>query len=158
MFHIHAKYRWERGKPIGEKLSESGFRILSDPYGKRFMIEEVAVGDFQRIIYDSLLFDFRKLQEREQVGWSKEWISDEQLLVRDRDHLPLFIETYQYEGDRPKSCQLSTPHGLLFANQEIISDPFHGVILKDLLGQVIMKKEYEVDDNGEFTTLLKQEY
>lgn len=155
MFPMYRKYLWKEGKPIGIEPDLSGsIRIVSDPYGKRFLIEEYLEGRFHRLIYDSALFDFRYLHERHQIGWSKEWLSENRLLVRNRDHVPLFVEEHVFKEGRPISCTLTTPHGVLFGEQKIsyraFGDPFNGVTLLDRLGLQVIKKVYSVDEAGEF--------
>lgn len=152
---MYRKYLWKGGKPVGCEIDPQGsFRLVGDPYGKRHLIEEYINGRFSRLIYDSSLFDFRHLHERNQVGWSKEWLSENRLLVRDRDHIPLFIEEHQFREGRPIHCLLITPHGLPFGSQKVsytaFGDPFNGVTLFDSRGEQVLKKIYSLDDNGEF--------
>jgi hypothetical protein len=163
MFPLYKKYRWQGGKPVGIDQDPKGhFRLLSDPYGKRHIIEEYENGRFIRVIYDSTLFDFRHLHERHQVGWSKEWLKENRLLIRDREHIPLFIEEHVFKEGKAVFCTLSTPHGIVFGEQKIsyeaFGDPFNGVVLFDISGEQVLKKIYSLDDVGEFKEVKEKQF
>lgn len=164
-------YFWAKGKPVGlrqvPKNSPASFRVLSDPYGKRFTIESYTQGKFQEVVYDSNLFDFRLLKKEEDNAWQREILEETpdfvRSLIRNMEERIILIEEAFFEGNVCRFCSFSSPHGIKMAKQNILlqslGDPFNGVMLIDLLKHPILIKEYEVDEKeGEFTRLIKEKW
>ena len=80
MNHFFSDYFWRNGKPYGkgviDEIQGKSYKVVSDPYFRRFSVEEYHKGKFQRIIYDSASFDFRHLSPLEQTAWHKEILSE----------------------------------------------------------------------------------
>jgi len=153
-------YGWVKGSP--RRITEGdNFFIRSDPYGKRILIEQYEKGKFLKLIHDSSLLDYRKLNPREQLGWSREELSNNRFLLRDREHTPTLIEEQIYEGERPRECRYYSPHLLYLGHQKIfyeaLADPFNGVILYDILGKPVLTKKYALLSDGSFGELLVEE-
>ncbi len=78
MIKYYQDYYWKRGRPCGihpvvdAKKCAYSYKIVSDPYHKRYSIEKYRQGLFEKTIYDSLLLDFRYLIPMEQAAWEKE--------------------------------------------------------------------------------------
>ncbi len=150
-------YQWVKGTVV--KISEGDrFQILADPYGKRVIIEQHIDGKFQKLIYDSNLLDYRKLNPREKLGWSREELENDRFLIRDRDHTPVLIEEHVFNGDRPIECRYYSPHLIFLGHQKIFyqefGDPFDGVTLFDTLNKVVLTKKYALLPDGTFGELL----
>lgn len=165
MHHHFKSYYWKNGKPYGEGKTEdfSGFtyRIVIDPYHKRYSLEEYSQGQFARIIYDSALFDFRHLRQPEQASWQKVSWKDNMSLIRNHDDRIILMETYAFESDLCRECRLHLPQGLLLSTHKLfytsLNDPFNGVILYDTNQKPVMKKTYEMDESA-FGKLLSEEW
>ncbi len=150
-------YAWVKGFP--EKITEGNiFFILTDPYGKRTVIERHLNGHFKKLIHDSSLFDYRKLNPREKLGWSREELHADQFLIRDRDHTPVLIEHHTFVENKPRECRYFSPHLLPLGHQKIfyttLGDPFNGVTLYDPLDKVVLVKKYALLPDGTFGDLL----
>lgn len=155
-------YYWNKGIPIGIKGSKPCYRILREPFGRYYMIEQIKENKFEKVVYDSRQLDFSKLKERDQMGWCKETIDHNQVLIRDRDHFPKHIEKYFFQKNKPLHCELFSLQGSLIASQKIyyksLNHAFNGVILFDSLGKQVIKKCYSVDVQDEFLNLIAIEY
>ncbi|GAB4233917.1 MAG: hypothetical protein Tsb0021_13050 [Chlamydiales bacterium] len=165
-------YSWKEGKPVGRNLigdptsAPLSFRVITDPYFKRYTIEKYRWGIFETLTYDSFLLDFRHLTPRDQLAWQRKNISHSDnkdlYLIRDMNDRVIIIESFVYEGSYCRKCALTSPHGILIGTQRIyykdLGDPFNGVILFDSEGQKVMKKGYEVDRQGNFTKLLEENW
>lgn len=160
------------GKPYGSTVVEPAhtsicYKIVPDPYFRRFSIEKYIQGHFDRIIYDSFLLDFRHLKTIEQLAWHKENLEENKdtskSLLRDPDDRAVLIETYYFENNRCRSCNIHSIHGLHLATNRMyyktFGDTYNGVVLYDIENRAIMKKIYELDEiSGEFSTLLSEEW
>lgn len=169
--HIFYKnYYWKNGKPYGREevdpLKNSySYRIVTDPYFKRFSIEKYCGKQFEGIIYDSMLLDFRHLTEKDQQAWQREVLREEKnqtiCLLRNHEDRAVLTETLTYEKNLCRSCLISTVHGIPIAIQQmyysLLKDPFNGVVLYDRENRPVMRKTYEFE-GGEFTQLLKEEW
>lgn len=159
-------YFWRDGKPIGTKKtlpnSPLSFRIIADPYKKRFSIEKYVLGKCQEVIYDSNLFDFRHLKAGADAAWQRECIEETEerkmSYIRNMDERIILKEEALFAGNFCKGCKIYSPQGTLIAIQKImLNNPWNGVILQDILGHPILIKHYELDPaSGEFTTLLME--
>lgn len=164
-------YFWKNGKPVGRGAASSEdppnytYKVVSDPYFKRISLERYQNGVWDSAIYDSLLLDFRKLNERDQLAWQKVIIDEKPgfqfCLIRDHDDRVVFLEKHQFVNNMPVSCEIFSPQGLPLAVQKIsytsLGQAFNGVTLYDNCGRVILKKIYNVDENSlEFTDLVEE--
>ena len=66
MFKYYSDYYWKDGKPYGKdeinpNQSPFAYKIVQDPYFKRFSIEKYRQEHFEKNVYDSILLDFRHL-------------------------------------------------------------------------------------------------
>ena len=169
MFSFFKDYYWQRGRPQGrhrfaEGLPPSGkaYKIVVDPYFKRFTVEEYLDGRFHEIVYDSALFDFRHLKPIEQNAWLKEFINDSTCLIRNQDDRIILKEEYLFEEGLCRECKVFYPNGILLSVQKMsyrqFGDSFDGVDLYDQRGKVVVHKEYKPDESGEFSEMLKEEW
>jgi hypothetical protein len=161
-------YFWKDGKPVGIRKTPPeaiSFRIITDPYKKRFSVEKYSLEKCQEVIYDSNLFDFRHLKNGADAAWQRECIEEKEeqdlSYIRNMDERIILKEEAFFSGNFCRSCKIYSPHGVLIAIQKILhrsqGDPFNGVILQDILEHPILVKHYELDESsGEFTTLLKE--
>lgn len=154
-------YYWKDGKPVGIKKTSSDapttFRIITDPYKKRFSIEKYALGKCHEVIYDSNLFDFRHLKSGADAAWQRECIEEKEdsilSYIRNMDERIILKEEAFFSGTVCHSCKIYSPHGVLIALQRMLKDR---VILQDILEHPVLIKHYELDASGEFTTLLNE--
>ncbi len=164
-------YYWKNGKPTGRGVVSTPdsetycYKIVSDPYFKRISLERYKNGIWDSVLYDSLLLDFRKLNERDQLAWQKEILSEEQdhavCLIRDQDDRVVFLEKHLISEKMPVSCEIFSPQGTHLANQKINycfrGDAFNGVTLSDPNGRIILKKIYAFDEHSlQFAELLEE--
>lgn len=150
---LFQNYYWKNGKPIPflKGNASDGFKVISDPYKKRYSIEKYSQEKPPEIIYDSYLFDFRHLALQETDAWHREPLDDSRSLIRNIDDRIIMIEEAFFEESTCTSCHFFSPHGILVAIQKIY--PNH-VILSDITGRPILEKHYETDESGTFTSLL----
>lgn len=172
MFKHFRDYYWKSGKPYGidvvdPSLISPSYKIIVDPYFKRFSVEKYLYQNFEKVIYDSLLLDFRHLNLIDQTAWQREVIKEEQketvCILRNQDDRAILIETLTFENHQCRTCWTSSIHGLPLAVHRMfystMQDPFDGVVLYDLEERPVMMKLYECDSvTREFTTLLKEEW
>lgn len=172
MFKYFRDYYWKAGKPYGREIVDPAslavsYKIVVDPYYKRFSIEKYHTGHFEKVVYDSLLLDFRHLTQEHQLAWQRELLSEDMhetvCLLRNQEDRVILKETLFFEGDYCRSCQTSSVHGLPLAIHRMyyksLQDAFDGLILYDLEERPVMMKVYETDAlTGEFTTLLSEEW
>lgn len=164
-------YYWKAGKPIGKEVidpsSPISYKIIVDPYFRRFSVEKYLEGTFDRVIYDSYLLDFRHVKPHEQAAWQREITeeSDQKMVcfLRNQEDRAILIESHTYENGQARSCTLHSIHGIELSTHRMfykaLNDPFDGVVLYDIENRPIMKKTYEVDsESGEFTTLLSENW
>lgn len=167
MHHHFENYRWKDGKPVGTGKTDKeeaavSYKIVSDPYQKRFSIEKYHFSHFEKIIYDSLFFDFRHLHEREQAAWEKERIDEKDHsithLLRNNEGRAILLESLFFLEGRCRVCEIKSASGILLATHQVCYedlDGFNGVILFDIEKRPILKKTYSVDPiTKEFTELL----
>jgi len=162
-------YYWKNGKPVGRCVIEASaplsYKIVTDPYYKRFSVEKYLSGVFEKVVYDSYLFDFRHLKPREQAAWLRENLVETQenltCLLRNQDDRAILTEEHSYLGTYCRSCTIRSIHGILLSTHRMyykaLNDPFDGVILYDLEERPIMKKTYQTDpESGEFTEVISE--
>lgn len=170
MHKYFKNYYWKNGKPYGlEEVTHEApisYRIVTDPYYKRFSIEKYSL-KFDKIIYDSLLLDFRHLTLKDQVAWEREMLKEEEnrsiSLLRNQDDRAVLIETLTFHNNQCRACMTSSIHGIPLALHKMfyvsLGDSFNGVILYDVEERPVMRKVYEIDSqSGEFTNLLSEEW
>jgi hypothetical protein len=169
MIKNYQDYYWKAGKPCGKgsEAKSHYYRILTDPYGKRYSIEKYIDGSFDKIVYDSQLLDFRHLTSMHQTAWQRERLKEEDnqihCLLRNQDDRAILFETHYFEEHLCVKCEIFSIHRLLIATQslyyQVKGDAFNGVILFDLENRPVMKKTYEWDcESGEFSALLTEEW
>lgn len=172
MFKHFKNYYWKGGKPYGkEKTNPSdtsfSYKIVVDPYYKRFSIEKYHYTSFDKIIYDSYLLDFRHLTLKDQMAWQREILKENQdsslCLLRNQEDRVVLMETLTFEGDLCRTCQTSSVHGIPLSIHRMyyqsLNDHFNGVVLYDVEERPIMMKVYEIDSvTGEFTALIQEEW
>ncbi len=165
-------YSWRKGFPVGIGPCEDvngaiTYRIISDPYRKWVSIEQYKSGALDRVIYDSQLLDFRKLNPVDQVAWQKIPLrsteTETYCLIRNQDDRALVYETHYFQGDRCRECQIHSIHGVFIAVQKMsyteFGDPYDGVTLYDSNNHPVMNKRYKTDkETGEFSELLEENW
>lgn len=161
-------YQWRRGKPQGLQKclsqTETTYRILHDGYYKRITVEEYCEGQFSKVIYDSSLLDFRKLNQRDQMAWSREIVFDNAdrriTLIRDIDDRVILKEEMGFQKDLCVECRLVSPTGFQVGMQKVLytvlGDPFNGVVLYDNIGKTVLEKKYQIDEMNQFTDLISE--
>lgn len=172
MINLYLDYYWKNGKPYGKGLmpvnhSGEAYKIVVDPYYKRFSLEKYSKGQFIKVLYDSLLLDFRHLTAKDQYAWEKTVIEETpeivRCLLRNQDDRAILVETHAFTGRRCRSCTLHSVHGVLLSKHCMyyreLQDPFDGIILWDAEERPIMKKTYAIDpETGEFSDLIHEEW
>lgn len=167
-------YFWQTGIPRGrgrltdEEASRQAFayKIVDDPYRKRFCIERYQGPRFERVIYDSNLLDFRRLKPVEQQGWQREVVrqtADEIVsLIRNQEERALYLEHMRFEGSRCRQCQLTTTQGVALSLHIMfytaLNDSFNGILFYDTHDHLVLAKRYAVGPTGEFTELLEERW
>ena len=143
-------YKWEKGFPYGiKKVSEpvqgETYRILADPYRKWISIEKYMNGEFESVVYDSNLFDFRNLSEVNQTAWQKIPLDDTTALIRNQDDRAIVYEHYLFEGDKCRECHVKSIHGVPLSTQKMyfkeLGDDFNGVKLYDTNEHLVLVKK-----------------
>jgi len=168
MSKLFRDYFWKDGSPVGVGPMDqqaTGYKIISDPYRKRISIEQFLSGKFEKVIYDSALFDFRHLKPAEQTAWHKQNIeeSDSQVicLIRNQDDRTIIKEINKFHQGLCRECVAFSSHGIPISFQRMyytsLNDPFNGVILFDANEHPVIVKKYNVDTStGEFSELLEE--
>lgn len=168
-------YVWKEGIPYGlNALDENNFqsqqlsfKIISDPYRKRISIEKYIDLQFNELIYDSYLLDFRSLKKSDQTAWQKTLIketTDTTLChIRNQDDRLIFFEECFFEKDFCRTCRIRSPQGIPLSVHKMyyqaLNDPFNGVTLFDNLEHLVMFKLYATDEaSGEFTDVIKENW
>ena len=155
-------YFWKDGKPYGLQPNPEGpFRIIVDPYYKRFSIEFYEKEIFKKILYDSYLFDFRALKDPRQASWIKIPLSPNESLLKNQEDRVVLKETYTFEKERPRYCHYTIPQGISVAYHKLsytdFGDPFDGVTLYDMNDVQVMQKKYKLV-NGEFGDIISESW
>lgn len=163
------EYYWDNGRPRGVKSvpasEEKTFKIVVDPYYKRYTVEQYRQGKFAGIVYDSAQYDFRWLKPQEQAAWHKEVVSESEgqvtCIIRNQDDRVIASESYTFEEGLCRSCEMYYPGGMLLATQMIsytkFGAPENKVVLLDRLSHPVVIKKYEADDiTGDFTDLIEE--
>jgi hypothetical protein len=166
-------YYWRDGIPYGKarmpaegaKTASAAFGIIIDPYRKRVSVEKYRLGVFERVVYDSNLFDFRHLKPQEQLAWSKEILKEDSdrtiALIRNEHHRVILLETYLFKEGCCDHCSISSPHGIFLCSQSFYSmekgDPFNGSVLFDAEGIPVMMQRYAME-NGCFVDPVEQHW
>lgn len=172
MFKYFQDYYWKEGKPYGSReihpeQAPFSYKIIVDPYYKRFSIEKYQYAHFDQIIYDSCLLDFRHLTLKDQMAWQREILKEEEnssfCLLRNQEDRAILMETLIFEKEQCRVCTTSSIHGIPLAVHRMyychLNDPFNGVVLYDIEKRPVMMKIYEIDPStGEFTNLLTEEW
>lgn len=172
MHSFFCDYFWKQGKPIGVKKSaapatlECTYKIVTDPYHKRYTVEQYCFGVFSVCIYDSLLLDFRKLHPQDQIAWQREVLSESSSetisVLRNIEDRVLLKELQIFEEQLCRECRLYSPHGVLLSIHRLLytlkGDPFNGCILYDSTGRPCLIKRYQADQEGVFGELLEEQW
>lgn len=156
MYPFFNDYMWRKGKPygIGKVTSDAplAYRIVTDPYQKWISIELYRQGDFEALIYDSRLLDFRRLSAHNQIGWRKEAInSDEAWIYNEDDRIIL------REKVTPSACLIYSLHEILLCRYVFRTEKAR-VILYDAHSHPVMMQSYRIYEEGEFIDLQKEEW
>lgn len=172
MIHHYQDYYWKSGKPYGKGIVDpavtpKSYKIVIDPYFRRFSVEKYHFNAFEKIIYDSALLDFRHLKPIDQIAWQQETASDaansRKCLMRNQDDRVILVESYQFEQGRCRSCQLLSAHGIWLSTHRLyyteLGDPFNGVVLYDIEERPVVIKKYDIDpDTKDFNELIHEEW
>lgn len=167
MSEHYEDYVWKNGIPFGVRKcapeEAATYKVISDPYYKRISIEKYVKGHFDKVIYDSALFDFRQLRANQQMAWEKKDVSPTVAHIHNQEDRLVLIEEYSFEGTHCRKCEIKTPHGCSVGMQKMfytaLKDAFNGVVLFDANQHQVIKKNYDVDPNtGEFSTLLSESW
>jgi len=170
MIAHYQDYYWKNGKPYGrhviDPLSLVTYRVIVDPYYKRFSVEKYQSGKFDELIYDSLLLDFRHLTPQHQMAWQKELLAEEEsettYLLKNQDDRAVYIERNIFKNSRCHACILYSIHGLFLSIHRIYYqdwDNFNGVVLFDREQRPVMQKSYALNAGSDsFTTLLSEQW
>ena len=170
MIPHYEDYYWKNGKPYGLKAIDPSatplsYKIVVDPYYRRFSVEKYRFNHFDKLLYDSYLLDFRHLKPMNQTAWQKEQLSHENdiisCLIRNQDDRTILKETHYFEQGRPRLCKIESVHGTPLSTHRIfyadLGDSFNGVTLFDLEERIVMTKKYAIDSSThEFTELLEE--
>lgn len=168
MFKHFQEYYWKDGKPYGRQEVDPtevscSYKVIVDPYYKRFSVERYRLTRLDKVIYDSYLLDFRHLTLKGQTAWHREVVKEEESsslgLLRNQEDRAILFEGLAFEKDLCRECTTTSIHGIHLATHKMyyksLGDDFNGVILYDIEERPVMMKVYEVDDDGnEFTNLL----
>lgn len=168
----YLSYIWKEGIPYGIQTAEDPYtqsltyKIISDPYHKWISLEEYSKNHYVKTIYDSSLLDFRNLKPAKQHAWQKITLSESDKevvsVIRDHNDRVILFENYLFEEERCRECKTTSPYGNLLSIQKILyqaaGDPFNGVILYDSNEKPVMHKKYKIDEAGEFTELLEENW
>ena len=170
-FEAYRDYYWDNGLPVGKDRCDDRtispyYKIVRDPYRQRFSVERYIEGNFESVVYDSALFDFRFLKPAAQVGWQKETIEEKDnsvvCLIRSIEDRVILRELYQFDGTLCLECKAYSPHGILVSVQKMSyvarGDSFDGVTLYDTNEHPITRKKYTTDDEGQFAELVEQQW
>jgi hypothetical protein len=153
--HFYRDYAWKKGSPHGFKrgahLKGISYRILSDSYQKKVVIERYKNRKFDLCIYDSSLIDFRKLknQEGKELWYSEELSfkkSDlESALVRDECDRAVVIERYHYLEGTLVETEIFTPHQILIARQKFTYFSEDQLLMKfyDVEGKLVFEERLD---------------
>jgi hypothetical protein len=172
MFKQFRDYYWKNGKPYGMHEVDPtqvtpSYKIVTDPYYKRFSIEKYQSTTFDKVIYDSLLLDFRHLTLKDQIAWQREILREDNehsyCLLRNQEDRVVHLETLTFEKNQCRTCVTSSVHGVPLSTHRMyyrfLQDTFDGVVLYDREDRPVMIKTYELDpETGEFTNLLSEEW
>lgn len=174
MHPFYRDYIWKKGVPLGcgrlldDQILQLPFayKIVDDPYRKRFSIERYLGAAFDQVIYDSQLLDFRRLKPAEQQGWQREIIqqtaNETSCLIRNQEERMLYLEHLRFESQYCRECRLSTPQGTPLSIHRLfytaLNDSFDGILLYDNNDHLVLAKRYAVGPTGEFTELLEERW
>lgn len=169
--HHYQDYFWKEGIPYGiraaadpQNSEDPTYKIVMDPYRKHISIEKYWQLEFQGIIYDSCLLNFRHLKNDETRAWQKTTILEslEKTIchLRDQDDRLVFQETYLFDNHLCRECRVDSPHGISLSIQRMyyktLNDSFNGLILFDQNAHPVIFKHYEWDEQTqEFTDLIE---
>ncbi len=167
---LYLDYYWKNGKPVGTGYgsteAEQSFKVIRDPYGKRYSVEKYSFGKFIEIVYDSSLFDFRHLKTEETSAWQRENLEElpdlTRALIRSMDERIILREESHFKDGICHACKIFSPHGVYIGTQNILrtsaGDPFNGVILHDCANRPVVIKKYGIDEFDNFTELLGEQW
>lgn len=163
---FYKDYFWSSFKPKGtHKLSSHKeaplcYKIVSDPYGKRYSIEQYKNGLFYKIFYDSALFDFRHLLANDptKAVWHTEIIETFKAHIRDEYDRLILIESYTFNESLCRETTFTTPHGIFIGRQKMfytkLNDPLDGVVLFDQANKPVLIQLYHTDNvSGAYTKI-----
>lgn len=174
MHPLYRDYIWQKGVPTGcgrltaEEATTTPFfyKIVTDPYRKRFSVERYNAGRLDRVVYDSLLLDFRHLKPSDQQGWQRELISQSDLtqvcLIRNQEERVLYRELLRFEGHLCRECRIVSLQDVLLSTHcmryTALGDRFNGILLHDCNDHIVLAKRYASGADGDFTELLEERW
>jgi hypothetical protein len=168
--HFFTNYYWEKGRPKGtglaKKPEKNCFRIITDAYFKRYIVERYDQGLYQETLYDSFLLDFRKLDSKNQLGWQKVCVfsTKEKEIHRllDLEERTILVETSYFKEGLCLLTESHHPQGTLVCKNQLLykqfGDNINGSMLLDRGGRVVALKEYKFCQERVFTDLLYENW
>jgi hypothetical protein len=123
MYKNYLDYYRKLGKPQGgtdvdpseEPLS---YKIIVDPFDKRFKIEKYNDHQFDQVVYDSGLLDLSSLSLGEQIASQREILREEGMvctaLLRNQDKRVVFIEVLNFDKHHSRACWTQSKNLLNF--------------------------------------------
>ena len=163
-------YYWSHGVPKGNSIAlenaPEAYKIVDDPYHKRYSVERYRKGRFVEVIYDSALLDFRHLKPAAQQGWQREEITRTdttiECLLRNQEDRVVFLEKHTFETHLCRKCEVFSPYNMLCSVHQMhytaLGDEWNGVILWDRNQHPVMVKRYQSLESGEFGELLEEQW
>ncbi len=162
-------YLWKNGLPYGlhpcdEKKGDL-YKVLSDPYHRVVFIEKYRDGQFNTLVYDSRLLNFRKLSPQTQTAWQRTVTTENDSLIvseiRNEDDQFIIKETMHFEGNLCRRCTLTSPQGIFLGEHRMsytyLGDKDNSVYLYDSNEHCIMYKEYVFNEEElQFSDLIKE--
>lgn len=172
MFKHFQDYYWKEGKPYGRQevdptQTSCSYKVVVDPYYKRFSIEKYTYTHFDKVVYDSYLLDFRHLTLKDQMAWQREILQEDHhsfvCLLRNQDDRAILIETLLFKNEHCYECTTRSVHGITLCIHRMyyrsLQNQLDGVVLYDVEERPVMLKLYETDSlTGEFTNVLFEEW
>jgi hypothetical protein len=168
----YGHYAWKEGIPIGlgsvdPSSTHESYKVIADPYRKRISLEKYHYQQFDKVVYDSALINFKDFKRSETLAWQKTMEKDDKGIsrgfIRNQEDRLIFIETYRFQEDLCRECRVHSPHSFLLSIHEMyyshLGDFFDGVILYDSNHHPVMFKRYVFDaESRQFTDLIEEQW
>ncbi len=141
-------YTWIKGRPFvtgkGGVFQGLSYKILSDSYQKKIVIERYQDGAFDRTIYDSSILDFKTIKKSEgKELWYREEIEKGVALIRDECGRVIALEKFYYNKRNLEQTEIYSPHKVLIARQNFIYLKDKQELMKfyDVEGKLVFEEE-----------------